>query len=679
MTTRLGTKNRLWNESAIKSRGETIGWLAIGSEKDLDRRASDCFEQPVQTIMTEIARTPDLSTRFAVRGPLNFENHRNTMNLEPGESLTGDPDQYIVSTTVDADGKKIGKPVFIGESKVKQKFSLETIRLGLQHMDLPADVGHGTGPSEAEEKARRIVAAVITQAYSYMLDCGMEYGYIFTGEAFIFLRVPEDDFSSILYSLSVPTEDVGASTEESVQLHLSAVAQMLTFALRALKAPQRSQAWRANARAKSQVWEVPAQLFSSPASAPASDPNDGSFVDDSTPESSPGVLRRSKRTCNQANKLSPKFTDHDDGDGGDDDVDNGSYQDPDSPSVHAHSRRSMVANMPRSNSTSNTPPDGTPGGSNRAQDFCTQRCLLGLIEGGDLDPDCPNVCDHGTSKHRISQATFVRLVNEQLCKSLDDNVYHPYVCGAKAALLYVRLASYGYLVAAKCTSRKWLVETRHEISIYNHLRSIQGRHVPVYLGCVDLNPQRPYLYDGLAKLTRFMLLGYAGQSLVQEIMAAFSDRAQNQIVERARESLCAVHALGVAHNDVGGRNTVWCEQQKLAMMIDFERAEILLKMPYSPRVTILGDSSPNVARERQKRKPVLIVSRASRFNALEKLPSPRKRKHDAEIDLNKYTQVSEGRLLKSRVNTPRWSEKQSLQIFEWELQQLSSALTLTTT
>ena len=397
-------------------------------------------------------------------------------------------------------------------------------------------------------------------------------------------------------------------------------------------------------------------------------------MDNSSPESLPGVLRKSKRTCNQADKLSPEFVDDDDYDD-DDEWNNGNYQDPCSPSVRAHSRHSTVTNT---NSTSNTPPNGRPGESNRALNFCMQRCLLGLIEGGDLDPDCPNVADHGTSKHRISQTTFVRLVNKQLCKSLDDNVYHPYICGAKAALLYVRLASYGYLVAAKCTSRKWLEETRHEISIYNHLRSIQGRHVPVYLGCVDLNPQRPYLYDGLANLTRFMLLGYAGKSLVQEIMAAFSDRAQEQIVKQARESLCAVHALGVAHNDVGGRNAVWCEQQKLAMMIDFERAEILPRMPCIPRVVILGDSSLNIARKRQERRALLKVPRALNVDTLEKLPSPRKRKYEAEIALDKYTQVSEGCLLKSKINTSKRSEKQTLQRFDWELQQLNSALTLTT-
>ena len=83
---------------------------------------------------------------------------------------------------------------------------------------------------------RRLVAAVITQGFSYMVRAGVEYGEIYTGEATIFLRIP-DDPSTVYYALSVPKGDVGPRTDWSEssnqpnRLHLTAVSQAVAFTL----------------------------------------------------------------------------------------------------------------------------------------------------------------------------------------------------------------------------------------------------------------------------------------------------------------------------------------------------------------------------------------------------------------------------------------------------------------
>jgi len=59
-------------------------------------------------------------------------------------------------------------------------------------------------------RCRHLVAAVITQGFSYMVKAGVEYGEIYTSEATIVLRIP-DHPSTVYYSLSVPKGDVGAS------------------------------------------------------------------------------------------------------------------------------------------------------------------------------------------------------------------------------------------------------------------------------------------------------------------------------------------------------------------------------------------------------------------------------------------------------------------------------------
>jgi hypothetical protein len=82
---------------------------------------------------------------------------------------------------------------------------------GLGEMDVDEVVEVGEDDSVAI-RCRRLVAAVITQGYSYMVRAGVEYGEIYTAEATIFLRIP-DDPSTVYYALSVPKGDVGPTTD----------------------------------------------------------------------------------------------------------------------------------------------------------------------------------------------------------------------------------------------------------------------------------------------------------------------------------------------------------------------------------------------------------------------------------------------------------------------------------
>lgn len=102
-------------------------------------------------------------------------------------------------------------PAYIIGYKALHKFSLSHIKAGLQGMDLDEVVRLQKGGSP-EVICRRVVAAVIAQTFSYMIQAGLEYGYISTGEAFIFLRVLHDDPSTVYYYLSVLEEDIRPTT-----------------------------------------------------------------------------------------------------------------------------------------------------------------------------------------------------------------------------------------------------------------------------------------------------------------------------------------------------------------------------------------------------------------------------------------------------------------------------------
>lgn len=97
------------------------------------------------------------------------------------------------------------------EYKAPHKVSLAHIKAGLQDMDVDEVICFQDNES-SEDLCRRVIAAIITQTFSYMIKAGLEYGYVCTGEAFIFLRVPDNDPSTVYYFLSVPEEGVGPST-----------------------------------------------------------------------------------------------------------------------------------------------------------------------------------------------------------------------------------------------------------------------------------------------------------------------------------------------------------------------------------------------------------------------------------------------------------------------------------
>jgi hypothetical protein len=74
------------------------------------------------------------------------------------------------------------------EYKAPHKLTLGHIYEGIAEMNLDEVVEEGENESVAI-RCRRLVAAVITQGFSYMVKAGVEYGEIYTGEATIFLRI----------------------------------------------------------------------------------------------------------------------------------------------------------------------------------------------------------------------------------------------------------------------------------------------------------------------------------------------------------------------------------------------------------------------------------------------------------------------------------------------------------
>jgi hypothetical protein len=145
----------------------------------------------------------------------------------------------------------------------------------------------------------------------------------------------------------------------------------------------------------------------------------------------------------------------------------------------------------------------------------------------------------------------------------------------------VTLTSHGYTVAAKGTVLAFVQDLKYESKVYDRLRSVQGHYVPVCLGNIDL--KRPYFYDVGVRIVHMMLLSWAGEQFDRIDRSSINNR--RLLREDAARSIRAIHNLGVLHRDIRPPNVLWNKELRQAMVIDFERSEVLEndQLPLAPR------------------------------------------------------------------------------------------------
>lgn len=100
----------------------------------------------------------------------------------------------------------------------------------------------------------------------------------------------------------------------------------------------------------------------------------------------------------------------------------------------------------------------------------TQKCLLGTVEGGFLDEDCPNETLHCKSGvftetlHPVNHKKWLYLLREQLEQSLDDGIKPLREGGTRGVLFQVTLLSHGYTFASKGTIEAFIKDVDHTTS-----------------------------------------------------------------------------------------------------------------------------------------------------------------------------------------------------------------------
>ncbi|AEO61002.1 hypothetical protein MYCTH_2120910 [Thermothelomyces thermophilus ATCC 42464] len=211
----------------------------INSEHGLRYYERDTVKNVVQKLVDAVYENPVLRASIGLRRTITFESHTNlgTMDSSPSEhpertplsaGSAGEPalatsaavrkrrriargkgnraDQFCIYKT--SDGAKV--PAIAIEYKAPYKLSREELVIGLVSEIQPErDVINKDGDGFAFA-AKRLATAI--------------YGYVCTGEAFVFLHIP-DDLAMVYYHLYIPNQDV--LNDDKNRLHRTAVTNVM--------------------------------------------------------------------------------------------------------------------------------------------------------------------------------------------------------------------------------------------------------------------------------------------------------------------------------------------------------------------------------------------------------------------------------------------------------------------
>lgn len=551
----------------------------IGSEAALRVYHSVAVEGFVRDIINILIDETPHGPRLGLGQGITFVSHTNTLS-DLGEDVQASPPTsskqprpknptYADQICVFKNKGDQTELSYIIEYKAPHKLTKEKLRVGLRDMHLPTEViQRASIPIDPHEKfcyhADRLVAAAITQTYLYMLESGVEYSCIVTGEAVVFLWIREQESNTLYYHLAEPNEEVHASNEDDFQYSLTAVSQLLSFCLMSIRSERRSQGWRDASIKSAQRWTVdwnqvlrgiPEDEETSNAPPSAYKARTYPAVNRSPYNTRSRPPRPSSSSCNPNNN---SFPDHRNDAAGESD---------DGPeTISTPSKRRVPLASTTRGGKRQRGTEGSSSAGRQHRQYCTQRCLLGLVQGFALDRSCPNASLHRRGKkgrnHLLNKQQLSYLVQRQLATDLDRNLKDLKKQGIRGALFQITLASHGYTFVAKATCKVFVPALQHEGRIYDRLQSIQGKMIPVYLGNIDL--ERPWR-DLHVRLTHMLLMSWAGER-ADKVEGVRDMEMQIKRFENRIEQ------LGVTHNDLIPANILWNDRLQRMMFIDFEAA-----------------------------------------------------------------------------------------------------------
>ncbi|KAG6253214.1 hypothetical protein E4U23_007989 [Claviceps purpurea] len=547
----------------------------IGHESTLTIFVLDHIEIPLKKILEEL-KAVDENCVFLARDveilfelePQEISAHMSGPSVEvpPATPLYRTdlgkfhPDRICLRSVVTQDvTHEVRTMLYVCEYKIPQLVAYDEVREAMEflapHFDQTID-------KSQSQRARRKTQKILIQLYHYMMKGYTEFGILNTGKVIIFCRINWKNPGTLHYHVADPYGEVAAADEADKAFN-GAVGQYLAFTLLALR-----QSDQTGQESRQIIVETLPQWAGGSSNAPplpdAPPPPNASPSSGASSSGAPAGASSSGAPAGSAPS-----------EGGT------------GASGSSASRAEESDTQRQSAQTDIGTKSNQLGGrtTQRIQDrqYCSQKCFLGLVRGDNLDPTCPNVTLHcqgeegeaGYNKrHPISHPEWLNLLLNQLKRSLYDGIKYQGVFGARGILFKVTLLAYGYTFVSKGAVSANIRHLQHEADIYKQLEPIQGVHVPVFLGAIDLREMNKFywIYPEI-RVVYFMFLSWGGYCIDRYEMAQF-EISLERLEEQAEKTMVSVHDKGVIHQDVRWENILFNPETNGIMMIDFERADL---------------------------------------------------------------------------------------------------------
>ncbi|KAM0433528.1 hypothetical protein ACHAPT_004408 [Fusarium lateritium] len=540
------------SQAFLRGLGARISRKAISNEKDLENFQHNSVEDPVRSIVQRLKEEEAFCDEFNIGDGIVFENHPNAIS-------------DVAEEVVERQGPTT-PPRTPGPDQ-RDHNQLRPDQICVYTTDAQSPLRNMA--------TERLDTAAITQTYHYMIEGGLEYGLLTTGETIVFLKIDWQDPGTLYFHLAEPGPEVLAHPDNIRSC--TAVSQTLSFSLMSLGPPGRirehGQEERHQAMGILKTWSedyetmlrsIPVTERAAPASSPAYKPRTYRNVD-----RSPYLLRGGRRIADGcAPKDKPRKEQSPESSDEEPERRLPSTPTPAPRSEGQGARRSqrILARRPRGGG-------GVSGESSSSRQYCSQKCLRGLMTRRPLDKACPNVMLHRKhsrqTHHPVDHAEWLQLLRQQLKRSLDEGMVRLGKEGSRGVLFKLTLLKYGYTFVSKGTVAAFIEDLEHEAAVYEHLHRLQGISVPVFMGAIDLRELgRTYYYDLRVYVVHLSFLSWGGDSLD---CTAMDKSLEGEVLRSLRE----LHREGVVHLDVREANVLLNRETGRVMIIDFERASIL--------------------------------------------------------------------------------------------------------
>ncbi|RCI13368.1 hypothetical protein L249_1016 [Ophiocordyceps polyrhachis-furcata BCC 54312] len=662
----MGDIRALETNETVKYSGRQLRAAKIYNESSLVFFIEAALERPTKLMIDEFNKYGDFRNKFNVPHGVMFKSDLNGVDrpFNIGNEMS---DQYCCHATDEE-----GRIIFVSEYKPPHKLKEASFDILKPGLDIFQSIVQRNFVPKKDEDAFRVsvdFTAAVVQIFKDMVRQGIHYGMLTTGETIVFLWFDmNNDPRNLFYHVS----HFGESAEPPESYRRTALGQFLAFTLLAARRnPNESLTPNPdcidNLVQNLEKWTEPKPKREKKAKK---QPEDGQ-PEDEQPENEQGG---NSQSSSEGSTLDPSYRQSEsvspdqgerrtlrprvpslacsreaNGDintspnSDDDDDEQPSQKDPPQPSF---------AGRQGGQQTRDNVDGGSYGGAGAAdwgrnlpnRSYCTQACLLGLVNGGQLDAKCPNVALHqGTgrsvdSSHPIDHEEFLQLLKKQLKRTLVQGIKRAgrNESGSTGFLFKATLVEYGYTMVFKGAHESSAGALQHETAVYERLKPIQGKHVPVCLGLIDLRTLGRTLhhsnsYDGYAEIVYLLFLSRGGVNLFD---AEVGIEAKEDLEEKATRAFRAIHELGVIQEDVRIENMLVNDEVNGIMVIDFELSQLLER----PRIP-------------------LIVKQARQKRARSELPEPTSHKR------SRKSHSTEGK----RTKPPR---AKNAGLFSWELSRL---------